>query len=188
MLIRGRNPKLFSSLTSLSDIESYFSLPGAIDNHVYLRSRRAPQGRKFKSIPEMYSKMKAGASLQLPDLEKFLAPDAPLRHLCRTTIERLQHPLHSIHCFITPPGCECLGPHYDEFQRFTLQISGSKRWRFFGRVAAVEGGTRSMGRVAEPAADFSLGPGTCSTIHAAKSTKSWAKTVCLAPWRSSSGL
>jgi hypothetical protein len=159
VLIRGRNPKLFSSLTSLSDIESYFSLPGILDDHVFLRSRQAPGQGKFKSIPEMYSGMRAGASLHLPDVEQFLAPEAPLRHLYRNTIERLQHPGHSIHCFISPPGRECLGTHYDQNEIFTLQISGSKRWKLFHRVVAVEPAGCPPDQLAEPIAEFSLGPG-----------------------------
>ncbi len=156
VLIRGRNPKLFSSLTSLGDIESYFSLPGILDDHVFLRSHQAPKRQKFKSITDMYSEMRAGASIHLPDLEQFLAPDSPIRHLYNNTAERLQHPGHSIHCFITPPGRECLGAHYDENEIFTLQISGRKRWRFFDRVAAVE---PSGCATDQPLADFSLGPG-----------------------------
>ena len=156
VLVRGRNPKLFSSLTSIGEIESYLTLPDVLANHAFLRSREAPRQRKFKSISEVYTDMKAGSSIQLYDLALSLAPDAPLRRLYRNVIERLQHPGNSIHCFITPPGRECLGAHHDQNEIFTLQISGSKRWRFFHRVMAVEPGGCVTG---QPLVEFSLGPG-----------------------------
>lgn len=115
--------------------------------------------RKFGSLGEMYRDIRQGASLQLREMERFLAPDAPLRQLFGDMVATLQHPGNSISCFVTPPDCELLGPHHDETEIFTLQISGSKRWKLFHRVMAHDPGIYDREELDEPAHEFTLGPG-----------------------------
>ena len=38
----------------------------------------------------------------------------------------------AVHGFLTPPGAQGLGAHYDTASAFLIQLRGSKRWRLFG--------------------------------------------------------
>lgn len=38
----------------------------------------------------------------------------------------------AVHGFLTPPGAQGLGAHYDTASAFLIQLRGSKRWRFYG--------------------------------------------------------
>jgi lysine-specific demethylase/histidyl-hydroxylase NO66 len=38
------------------------------------------------------------------------------------------HSLVGSNCYITPPGCQGLAPHYDDIEAFVLQLEGKKRW------------------------------------------------------------
>ncbi|MCY4044939.1 MAG: hypothetical protein OXE99_07650 [Cellvibrionales bacterium] len=160
LLIRSNCANNFANLTSIAEVESYLSLKGVLeDQTVVLRSRDRPMRRKFESLSEMYEDMQQGSSLQLREMERFLAPTAPLRLLFNDMIRVLQHPGDSISCFITPPNCELLGPHHDETEIFTLQITGSKRWKLFHRVTAQEPGTYTDDELDAPACEFTLNPG-----------------------------
>ncbi|WP_434428103.1 JmjC domain-containing protein [Nannocystis pusilla] len=60
---------------------------------------------------------------------------------------------------MAPPRAAGLGPHHDETEIFTLQISGSKRWQIFPRVEAEGPGMHSRADLGEPTHDLVLEPG-----------------------------
>jgi hypothetical protein len=53
--------------------------------------------------------------------------------LCRSLETALHHPVN-INMYLTPPGAQGFGPHYDDHDVFILQIEGLKHWRLYNPV------------------------------------------------------
>jgi ribosomal protein L16 Arg81 hydroxylase len=53
--------------------------------------------------------------------------------LCRSLETALHHPVN-VNMYLTPPGAQGFGPHYDDHDVFILQIEGQKHWRLYEPV------------------------------------------------------
>ena len=71
----------------------------------------------------------------------------------------LQHPRNSLSCYIAPPNAIGLGPHHDETEIFTLQISGRKQWRLYHRIECDRPGMHAREELTAPIHDFMLEAG-----------------------------
>lgn len=151
----------FRDLFSLAELEQYLSLPTLFD-HELVSTPRREYGRPDEppaSVGEIYERIAAGRSLRLRKMERFLNPASPLVSLVRNMQRQLRHPLASLSCYVTPPEADGLGPHQDATEIFTLQVSGSKRWRIFGRADSFDDGLHSPDSLGPAADDFVLEPG-----------------------------
>jgi ribosomal protein L16 Arg81 hydroxylase len=131
---RGR-PRFYESLVCLEDIERYLSSDDLLSRQT-VRLRRRDYG-PFEYPPNLsavYGGLVQGKSLQFRNMERFLDPSAPLLSLLREMEVALEHPKESLSCYVTPANGESLVPHHDESEIFTLQIEGSKRWRFYRQI------------------------------------------------------
>ena len=160
LLVRRTDPGFYDGVFSVRELESYFSLRGFYtDQTVTLRAPDKRVRRHMPSAGDVYAHLAQGWSLHLRESERFLAPDAPLRALYADIQRRLQHPGDSLSCFLAPPNSVLLGPHWDETEVFTLQISGSKTWRFYHQLLTDESKFCEPGETDEPSREFTLHAG-----------------------------
>lgn len=159
LLVRGGGEAFYNSLITLAEIEALLGIPAILEQGmVSLRAKGEPHSLAPESVGHVYRRLGEGASLQFRKMERFLPAGSPLARLYRDVQLKLQHPGVSLSCFVTPPGAELLGAHFDETEVFTLQIAGRKRWRFFAEHVP-EGRGPFPGQLGEPVQDVVLGPG-----------------------------
>jgi hypothetical protein len=105
-----------------------------------------------------------GATLVLQGLHRIWGPVADF---ARELGAELARPLQ-VNAYLTPPGSQGFGVHYDTHDVFVLQVDGHKRWRVHPPVLADPlerqpwgGRADEVAAVAdgEPAIDVTLGPG-----------------------------
>ena len=160
LLVRGGAGNDFASLTGFAEIESLMAIPRVLeDRMISVRAKGERASLAPATIGDAYRRLREGASLQFRKMERFLSPQAPLSVLYRDMQLALQHPGVSISCFVAPPDTEQLGPHYDGTEIFTLQVSGRKRWRLYGRLAAEGRASVDGATIGQPHEEFILGPG-----------------------------
>jgi len=151
----------FAPLLSLSSIELQLSQAEFFERQAITAPRLeygAPDP-PVASLGDLQQRLQLGSSVRLRRMERWLSPSEPLVRLARSMELELQHPLHSISCYITPSNAVGLGPHHDETEIFTLQVSGRKRWRLYHRVNDARPGLHRPEELAEPAHDFLLEAG-----------------------------
>jgi ribosomal protein L16 Arg81 hydroxylase len=185
----------FRGLFSLAELEQYLS-QSLLFEHELISTPRREYGRPDEppaSVSEVYERVASGRSLRLRGMERFLNPGSPLLSLVRNIQEQLRHPLESLSCYVTPRHAEGLGPHQDATEIFTLQISGSKHWRIFGRADSYGDGLHSPDSVGPATDDFVLEPGDVfylprGYVHdvTAANDSSFSLTIVFSPleWRS----
>jgi ribosomal protein L16 Arg81 hydroxylase len=151
----------YDDLVALSDVERYLSQSEIFSRgfvttprHGYGMPEPAP-----RSMAEVFERLSEGSSLRIRKMECFLDPDSPLVSLTRNMVQELQHPLESISCYVARAGAAGLGPHHDETEIFTLQISGSKRWRIYQRVSSASSGTHDPEGLGTPSCELNLKAG-----------------------------
>jgi ribosomal protein L16 Arg81 hydroxylase len=159
--VARRDPAFYSSLFGLSELERYFSLEEFFDREsvVVTAPDRSGGHARPSSLSELYGYLGQGSSLRLRRMERFIDPAAPVISLMRDMQLALQHPLASLSCYVTPASGIGLGPHHDEMEIFTLQVSGSKRWRLFHVEDTNQPARHDPGVLGPPTHDFVLEAG-----------------------------
>jgi ribosomal protein L16 Arg81 hydroxylase len=79
-------------------------------------------------LTKMFTQYQRGATIILDDLHRSWAP---LARLCAAAERSFSHPAQA-NVYLTPPGAQGFGAHYDTHDVFILQVAGSKRWRLYG--------------------------------------------------------
>ena len=159
--VRRAEREFFASLLSLSSIERQLSQAEFFERQAITAPRLeygAPDP-PVASLGDLQQRLQLGSSVRLRRMERWLSPSEPLMRLGRCLELELQHPLSSISCYITPSNAVGLGPHHDETEIFTLQVSGRKRWRLYHRVNDARPGLHRREELGEPAQDLLLEPG-----------------------------
>jgi ribosomal protein L16 Arg81 hydroxylase len=78
-------------------------------------------------LVKMFAEYQQGATIILDHLHRSWAP---LACLCASVERVLCHPTQT-NVYLTPPGAQGFGAHYDTHDVFILQAAGSKRWRLY---------------------------------------------------------
>ena len=194
LFLERRKPGFYDDLVSLSDIDRCFAME-QIFSQGSVSSPREGHGRPDpapNSARELYARLLAGSALRIRNLEKYMDPFAPVLELVRDIERKVQQPLESLSCYVAPPEAVGLGPHHDDTEIFTLQISGVKRWRTYHRVEAGTSGPHKREELPPSSMDILLRPGDLlyipsGVVHDVTSDRaSFSLTIVFAPmqWRS----
>lgn len=195
--ISRRQPEFYQDLFNLAEVERHLSLCEFFNLHSISTPSRgygAPDP-PLASVSEVYDRLINGNSLRLRRMERFLSPTSPIMCLLRSMESDLRHNLESLSCYVAAPEGRGLGPHFDDTEIFTLQISGTKRWRLFQRVDSAESGILDAEQTGEAVDDFILEPGDLlyvpgGHVHDVTATRapSFSLTIVFSPFRWSSVL
>lgn len=168
LLVAGAASDRFADMLSLDTVDAFIDgadiRPGMLD--MVHASGRIDPGRYFgqdgRAIPsgvaEEYLK---GATIILPQLHESLPR---LGQFCRA-LEAVLSCHVQTNVYLTPPGNQGFGTHYDNHDVFVIQLSGEKSWNFYGTpVATPYRGERFVPGRYEPgevSERFTLKPGDC---------------------------
>jgi hypothetical protein len=183
----------FNNLISLAELEQYFSADEFFTRQsvmIPIRSEELDNAPPY-CLSALYENFACHRPLKLRRLETLLHPASPILVLLRDMEIALRHPKNSLSCYVAPPNAPGLGPHHDETEIFTLQISGAKRWRFFHKVVAGAPGIHEPGDLGAPDAEFVLEAGDFLYIPGGQvhevttldDTPSFSLTIVFAPFR-----
>jgi ribosomal protein L16 Arg81 hydroxylase len=111
------------------------------------------------SMSELHRRVAAGSMLRVRRLESVLDPGSAAVRLARDMERSLGHRLESLSCYVSPPMATGLGPHHDDSEIITLQISGEKRWRLYHQVLATEPALHRPETLGAPSQDILLRAG-----------------------------
>lgn len=118
---------------------------------------------------------RSGATVAWHDIDHF---HSPTRDLCSRLEEQLGCVAHAV-AFATPPGKQGLNIHYDAYEVFVIQVSGTKTWTVYPQLRPLP--TENLGlnpkNLEEPVLVTDLNPGDCLYVpwgspHCAKSNDS----------------
>jgi ribosomal protein L16 Arg81 hydroxylase len=151
----------YSGLITLGEIERHLAMQEFFSRHSITTPK---QGYGIPdplpaSLSEVHQRIMDGSSLRIRRMECFLDPGSPAMSLIRDIVSELQHPLDSFSCYVARSGAEGLGPHHDETEIFTLQISGQKRWRIYHRSLSDCAATYDPQRLGNPSRELILEAG-----------------------------
>ena len=131
--LRG-TPERFSSLLSTRKLDSLLSTIEFSSASLSMARTEPPISKSFYTFKNgsidkgaVLNHYQSGATLIFNQLDR---NDASLARFCRT-LEHVFSLRVQANVYLTPPGSQGFGTHYDDHDVFILQISGSKRWRFF---------------------------------------------------------
>ena len=127
-------PKRFSSLLSTRKLDSLLSTIEFSSASLSMARTEPPISKSFYTFKNgsidkgaVLNHNQSGATLIFNRLDR---NDASLARFCRA-LEHVFSLRVQANVYLTPPGSQGFGTHYDDHDVFILQISGSKRWRFF---------------------------------------------------------
>ena len=127
-------PERFSSLLSTRKLDSLLSSIEFSSKSLSMARTEPPISKSFYTFKNgsidkgaVLNHYQSGATLIFNQLDR---NDASLAHFCRA-LENIFSLRVQANVYLTPPGSQGFGTHYDDHDVFILQISGSKRWRFF---------------------------------------------------------
>lgn len=154
-------PDFYGKLASVEDIESALRVDGVFARGLATTPFLSTEGAAPDPVglTQIFERMAGGAPLRVRKLETLLPPNAPSVALLRDIEDALGHPKESLSCYLAPSEGRGLGPHHDETEIITLQISGAKRWRLYHQVAAEEAALYEPGELGDPAHDVTLQAG-----------------------------
>lgn len=133
------NPMRFQGLFSLDELEGYMRMPRFFEHQkVALRDASRTDPIHPKAISEVFERISHGDTLQIIGLEHFLPDTHPLIRLYRGIEKLCGAPGRAASLFLTPPGRQGLTLHHDDFEIFTLQLAGSKRWFLYDLSDPIE--------------------------------------------------
>jgi hypothetical protein len=160
LLVERGRPDFYRDLVSLEEMERYLSVDALLEEQdVRLRPRDFGPPQPVTALSTVYERVSRGKTLQLRKMERFMDPGAPLLALYRDMELAIQHPKSSLSCYLSPPGGQGLGPHHDETEIFTLQVTGRKRWKLYQAVSTDEARIYRREELGPPRHDFVAAPG-----------------------------
>ncbi|MFK4082531.1 JmjC domain-containing protein [Kribbella sp. NPDC020789] len=112
------------------------------------------------SVDALAAEFAKGATLILNHIDDF---DAPSRAVADELHALLGAPVKAV-AFITPPGTQGLGGHFDTFEGFIVQTHGTKSWTVYEQVRPLPNrpaGYRDNHIPTEVALEVTLHPGDC---------------------------
>ena len=186
------NSDYYGRLISLAELEQYLSSDEFFARHSVATPYR---GEGLPEAPprcasELFERLAQGKPLRLRKLEALMHPGAPAVALLRDMELALQHPKASLSCYVAPPDGLGLGPHHDESEIFTLQITGAKTWRLYQKVVADDPGIYEPDQLGEPthpvrleAGDLLYLPGGYVHDVVADSQPAFSLTIVFEPFR-----
>jgi len=145
LLSRDADSTAFNDLLSLEDVDYIltstslrspaFRLVKAghdFNTSSYTRSGAVGPQRVYDlaDTGRVYEEFDAGATIVLQGVQRFWLP---LTRFCRELELVFTHPAQ-VNVYITPPGSQGLGIHYDTHDVFVLQVSGRKQWEVYKRL------------------------------------------------------
>ena len=159
--IARENGQFYDGLITLAELERYLSMPEVFRRHSITTPTEGygPPEPPPIAIGDVADRLLNGNSLRIRRLECLIDPSAPVQLLLRDMQNTLQHPIASLSCYVAPSEAVGLGPHHDETEIFTLQVSGEKRWRIYHRVDSNLPGRYSPKDLGTPTYDFTLKAG-----------------------------
>jgi ribosomal protein L16 Arg81 hydroxylase len=183
----------YSSLVSFSDIEQCLATNALFQRDSVatpFRTDGMPEAEP-QCASEVFDRLAQGKPLRLRRMETIMSPDSPVIAMLRDMEQKLQQPLSSLSCYISPASEFGLGPHHDESEIFTLQISGAKTWRLFNKVTSDEPGLYENDGLGDPDHEITLKAGDLlyvpsGLIHdvtVAESEASFSLTIVFEPFR-----
>lgn len=187
------NADFYSALVGFSDIEQCLATNALFQRDSVATPYRTdgmPEAEP-QCASEVYDRLAQGKPLRLRRMETVMSPDSPVMAMLRDMEQKLQQPLTSLSCYISPASELGLGPHHDESEIFTLQISGAKTWRLFNKVTADEPGLYEPDGLGDPDHEITLKAGDLlyvpsGLIHdvtVADSEASFSLTIVFEPFR-----
>ena len=127
-------PERFSSLLSTRKLDSLLSSREFSSTSLSMARTEPPISKSFYTFKNgsidkgaVLNHYQSGTTLIFNQLDR---NDASLAHFCRA-LESIFSLRVQANVYLTPPGSQGFGTHYDDHDVFILQSSGSKRWRFF---------------------------------------------------------
>lgn len=153
--------EFYSGLISLAEIERYLAMEELLKQQSITTPK---EGYGIPDAPpntlsEVYNQVLLRNSLRIRHLERIMDPSSLALALLRSMERTLQHPKDSLSCYITPAGAVGLGPHHDETEIFTLQITGTKHWCIYHRADTGVREVHPRETLSRPQYDLTLHPG-----------------------------
>ena len=128
------SPERFSALLSIHKLDSLLSSKEFPSTSLSMARSDPPIAKSFYTFKNgsidkgaVLNHYQSGATLIFNQLHR---NDAELARFCRA-LESIFSLRVQANVYLTPPESQGFGTHYDDHDVFILQISGSKRWRFF---------------------------------------------------------
>ncbi len=127
-------PERFSDLLSIRKLDSLLSSKEFSTLSLGMARSEPPISKSFYTFKNgsidkgaVLNHYQSGATLIFNQLHR---NDAELARFCRALESTFSLRVQA-NVYLTPPESQGFGTHYDDHDVFILQISGSKRWRFF---------------------------------------------------------
>jgi ribosomal protein L16 Arg81 hydroxylase len=138
LVLQGREAGYYDDLLSLSDADHLLAHSSIQAQSVRIvrdgqdvplgRLRSAGANTSEGALEALYQEYRDGSTIVLSFLHERWPP---LRRLCQSIASETSAAVQ-VNVYITPPGAQGLGTHYDNHDVFVLQVAGSKHWRLFG--------------------------------------------------------
>jgi ribosomal protein L16 Arg81 hydroxylase len=138
LVLQGREAGYYDDLLSLSDADHVLAHSSIQSQSVRIvrdgqdvplgKLRSASANPSEGALEALYQEYRDGSTIVLSFLHERWPP---LRRLCQSLASETSAAVQ-VNVYITPPGAQGLGTHYDNHDVFVLQVAGSKHWRLFG--------------------------------------------------------
>lgn len=155
------DPDFYTSLIDVSEVEGLLSMDGFFER-ASVATPMCGGGAPLpppRCVSDVLTRLQEGGSLRIRKLEEWLPPNSPVIRLFRDLEVTLGQRADSLTCYLAPSTAVGLGPHHDETEILTLQISGSKRWTFYGAVDASVPGRHDPKTLGLPSHQMVMSPG-----------------------------
>ena len=133
----GRNavhvPDVFdpASIFTIDELDALIRVAdGAQNMRVLVREPGKTDAVPAKSSAHLYERASKGDSIQVVGLNHVLPDTHPMMRIFRALEDVLQAQCRGITAFVAAPG-EALPIHHDEYEVFTLHLSGRKTWNLY---------------------------------------------------------
>jgi ribosomal protein L16 Arg81 hydroxylase len=159
--VQRDSPGFYASLMEVADIEGLLSIDGFFERASVAMPMRGegPPPSPPRCVSDVIARLHEGGSLRIRKLQEWLPSGSPVIRLLRDLEATLGQPADSLTCYLAARTAVGLGPHHDETEIFTLQITGSKRWRFYGAVNANVPGLHEPATLGPPSHQLVMSPG-----------------------------
>lgn len=137
LFVDRNDPDYFKDLLTLSDVDTVLTVLHPRSGQIDLVNASAEQPIKkseymtptgFADAARVAELFAAGATVVFPQLH-FSLPK--LAELCAGLEAEFTHPFQT-NVYLTPPGSQGFGTHYDTHDVFVVQVAGCKKWDIYG--------------------------------------------------------